>query len=103
MAVNAQPIAAMHKEYSYYTSGSKTCCGCCNYQKSPLHENVMCCIAFGVDERYNYSWSPSSTACGIYNKPYVTLRPKRRQLIEMIVSKKPVVSDNVPSEQASFL
>ena len=71
----------MRKEYG--EDNLHNCCGCCNCQlkKKGLAEKI--CIAYSSCE----SWNAGERACGLWNVPFLSLRPKRKQLIDIFIVK----------------
>ena len=81
-AISSRAAASrMRKEYG--EDILHNCCGCCNCQlkKKGLAEKI--CIAYSSCE----PWNAEELACGLWNVPFLSLRPKRKQLIENYISK----------------
>lgn len=98
MTTNAK-TRTMQNEYGM---GEGTCRRCCNLQYPPDSRTTRICIAYGYREDVNCTWEEDSMACGLYNVPFLALRPARRPMVEMVAPKaKPVEDDSV--EQLSIL
>lgn len=77
----------MQKEYGRCALMDKNQCvrycqTCCNYQSSAILPNQKVCIAYGDNGKAESIWDPSSFACGLYNRPFRALRPRRRSILE---------------------
>lgn len=69
----------MMKEYGI---GSGQCGHCCNCHFSEKSRNQHICIAYGEVEGEDCTWDIYSMACGLFNKPFLGLKPKRMPLAE---------------------
>lgn len=76
----------MQKEYglcSLNTSNcTRYCSACCNFQSSAALPGQKVCIAYGDNGKTESIWDPTCVACGLYNRPFRSLRPKRRSILE---------------------
>lgn len=72
----------MAKEYGRnFIAHCRTCCNC---QKHPENPRAHCCIAFGVMPGVDCTWDPDRPGgCGLYNRPFKALRPRRAPLVEV--------------------
>jgi hypothetical protein len=89
----------MRKEYG--DNFAHQCLNCCNLQKHPYIRAAYHCVAFGLSDNYNCIWEPSELACGIFNKPFLALTPKRRPLVEVYGPQKREVVDDHDDQQLS--
>lgn len=94
-------IDAMYAEYGPSTCGR--CGDWCNFTRGRYHDRYLSkCIAYGLTHSEATDWRAKYLACGLFNKPFDQLSPKRRPLIETI-KRSAVERDNEPLEgQMSF-
>lgn len=86
--------------YSEYGMGSgHTCQRCCNLRKHPTQSSSFICMAYGYKEGVNCTWDLYTNSCGLYNKPFLALRPARRPLVELVTPKEKPKED---TEQESL-
>lgn len=83
---NAEKVKAMEKAYN--SRDGKRCGSCCNCQYSDFDPRKRVCLAFGDVDYTDCSWDTSSKACGLYNRPFCGLKPVRRPIVELYVTKR---------------
>lgn len=89
-------IDAMYAEYGLSTCGR--CGDCCNFVSGRYHDRYYSkCVAYGLTHSEATDWRAKYLACGLFNKPFDQLKPKRRPLIETI-TRGGVECDNEPLE-----
>ena len=87
-------IDAMHGEYGLSTCGH--CRDCCNFVHGRYHDHYLSkCVAYGLTHSEATDWRAKYLACGLFNKPFDQLKPKRRPLIETI-TRGGIKRDNEP-------
>lgn len=60
------------------------CRDCCNCQRMPPKLQSYYCIAFGLMDGYDCSWNLEKIGgCGLFNRPFLNLRPRHIPLIEV--------------------
>ena len=47
----------------------------------------MFCKAFGLAGTMDCTWQPDHSGCGLFNQPFLGLRPRRRPLAELYAPK----------------
>lgn len=89
-------IDAMHQKYGLSTCGR--CGDCCNFLHGRYHDRYLSkCAAYGLTHSEATDWRAKYLACGLFNKPFDQLQPKRRPLIETI-TRGGAEQDNAPLE-----
>lgn len=77
----------MQKEYGLCSLSNsqniRYCRTCCNYQTSAVLPEKKVCIAHGDNGKTESIWDPSCVACGLYNRPFRGLRPRRRAILDV--------------------
>lgn len=97
--VISQKNRAMQTEYGM--GNTAKCKGCCNLHYAPDKKSVRACIAFGYREDMNCDWDEDFAPCGLYNKPFMALRPTRRPLVEVYGPKKKAPTED-PMQESLF-
>jgi hypothetical protein len=81
-------VRSMQNVYGYPSSEVSSCHQCCNCQPYPNKNNQYCCIAYGITNHVNCDWNPYQIGCGLHNKPFYGMTPKRRPLVEIVAPKR---------------
>lgn len=93
--VKINPISEMHKAYG--KSFGKVCGHCCNRR----NDCGGYCIAFGK-EYCTDGWPADAQACELYNKPFLAIRPRRKELGAYLESLKRPLKTVVSEDQGSL-
>lgn len=86
--------SALRTMYAEYGVGTGTCERCCNIRKHPTQANSFICMAYGYAEGQNCVWDLKSIGCGLRNKPFLAISPKRRPLVELTTPRKKSTKDD---------
>lgn len=79
-------IDAMHAEYGLSSAGR--CAECCNFVHGRYHDRCYNkCVAYGLSHSEATDWRAKYLACGLFNRPFDQIRPKRRPLVEVFRAK----------------
>ena len=81
-------LAYMHKYYN--TTEGRKCSGCCNCHPVARTVSSHCCIAY---DHEGDDWNPDGKACGLYSQPFLGIRPRLRELHELVENRQDVEED----------
>lgn len=91
----------MTKEYG--SNPTVRCRDCCNCQKQPGKANLRYCVAFGLTTEYDCTWNPDRIGgCGLYNRPFKAVRPRRVPLVEVYGTGKRLGDDQGKDQMKLF-